>query len=636
MMLRITTAALVAAAVVLSACSRLPGGIDKSTDTAADSPNGWTTLGNRSLPAGPVVPAPKVKDAQWPQYDPPDLYPASKTQAVHFISADDGTQLAVYVTLPAGEDGVAAAGKFPTVLSFTGYNTDPATGGSYSFLPRHGYAYVSADARGTGRSQGEWDGLGSKEQGDYRAIVDWIVAQDWADGKVADFGESYVGITGLFNASQNHPAVKAVFAQIALGDLYRDLAFAGGDMSTVFMPAWLGLVTAGSVIHPNQFADPEYYTTFVQRLVGLPSSFQVKVLTGALLGDPEIAYDGDFHAQRSPSEMTAAIRVPTFLTGGLRDIFQRGEPLNYERLKANVPAKLMIGPWHHTNHGSGLPVDGVPSMNQMILMWFDHYVKGIDTGAERIPNVTQYVNGYGHYVTSPDWPHPQARAQTLYLHGDKSISDAAPAADESPNYVLQQPLGGLCDMNTVQWSAGIAGNLPFPCLENNSYAYASELVFDSAPFEEDVYLNGPMQANIWVSTTALDANVSVRIDDMDGDSGSQISSGLQVASMRAVDETRSRYLDGVMIQPWHPFTQDSKQDLALGEAVMVPVEIFPSSAMIAKGHHLRISIGSSDVMRGTMPVPMLIPAAAGLMTVYSDAQRASSIVVPVVPLAALN
>ena len=69
----------------------------------------------------------------------------------------------------------------------------------------------------------------------------------------------------------------------------------------------------------------------------------------------------EFWRIRSPwSKSTRS--VPTFVVGGLNDIFQRGEPLIYEGLKDHTTAELLIGPWQHLDgsSGAGLPADGVP------------------------------------------------------------------------------------------------------------------------------------------------------------------------------------------------------------------------------------------------------------------------------------
>ena len=73
-----------------------------------------------------------------------------------------------------------------------------------------------------------------------------------------------------------------------------------------------------------------------------------------------------------------------------------------------------------------------------------------------------------------------------------------------------------------------------------------------------------------------------------------------------------------------------------GNIVMVPVEIFQTSALIAKGHSLRVSVGASDLPQGVPPVPTLLQSLAGVLTIYSDAEHPSSVVIPVVPASALN
>src|SRR3546814_1053285 len=122
-----------------------------------------------------------------------------------------------------------------------------------------------------------------------------------------------------------------------------------------------------------------------------------------------------------------------------------------------------------------------------------------------------------------------------------------------------------------------------------------------------MYIDGPIEADVWLWTTAADASLSVRVDDVDENGVSKsLTNGIQTASLRMVDESRSRKLDGQMIQPWHPYTQDSVQAVGSGNLVMVPVEIFQTSAMIAKGHSLRVAVGASDLPQGVPPVPTLL------------------------------
>ncbi|MFP5307267.1 MAG: CocE/NonD family hydrolase, partial [Gammaproteobacteria bacterium] len=329
------------------------------------------------------------------------------------------------------------------------------------------------------------------------------------------------------------------------------------------------------------------------------------------------------------------------IVGGLNDIFQRGEPLLYEALAERTTAKLLIGPWQHLDgsSGAGLPQDDVPDLNRIALMWFDQYLRGVDAGAARVPAVTQYYYGAERYVTAADWPHPQARAERWYLRADKSLSRELPAAVEGGSTVLQQPLNGLCSTSTSQWTAGILGALPLPCFTDNGLNENPllEVAFTTAPMDRDYAVNGPIQADLWISTTALDAGVLVRVTEVSPDGGSrELTNGILTASLRQVDPARSRYLDGQMIQPWHPFTEDSREDVGFDTPVLLPVEIFPSSFVIKQGHRLRVTVGASDFPHGLPPLTDLVDQLAGVMTIYSDAARPSSIVLPAVPLDALR
>jgi len=630
-----------ALAVTLAGC----GGSTTPTTTGVTVAADWTTIGTRAEPSQPGTSITSNSGAKWADYNPAVLYPKTVQAAVQYITMPDGTKLATYVTLPADSSGKAVAGTFPTVLVETAYNgvsgdVVPALGGADAYIVEHGYATVVVDVRGTGQSTGSWDAFGADEQADYAQVVDWVTQQSFSNGSIGLYGVSYLGITAIITAAQDHPAVKAAFPIVPIGDGYRDIVFTGGQINPTFIPFWLGLVSVLSLTDPTLLTNPQVgIPAVLQHLESALLNFQVPLILKAFAGDPSTAYDGSFWAVRSPLENNAKIKVPTFIVGGLHDLFQRSEPLTYESVKNQVPAKLLIGPWTHLQAalGQGLPVDNVPVLDHIELQWFDQYVKGMAVGADQLPNVTQYVSGYGHYVTATDWPNPQVQAQQLYMHGDKTLSATAPAPGESTNPVAQDPINGLCSISLSQWTAGLAGFIPLPCFSNDNAAEISDVKFQTAPMAEDTYINGPIEADVWISTTASDAGLSVRVDDVDA-SGTAVAltNGIQTASLRAVDATRSRMMNGLMITPWHPYTQASVQPVASGTAVMVPVEIFPTSAMIAKGHSLRVAVGASDLPQGVPPVPTLLQSLLGVLTVYSDATHPSSVVIPVVPASALN
>lgn len=631
-MRHLSVVALSAAVIFSAGCSK-----SSSPDGSAGegSRNGWTTNGTRGVTSRDNEPV--AADGKWVDYNPAAIYPNTVTSEAT-ITMPDGTKLAATIILPADDSGTVVDEKFPTILTFTGYNKAAGTDNS-PFLVKHGYAQVIVDVRGTGASDGQWEAFGATEQGDYKPVIRWVATQPFSNGKVGLQGTSLLAITSLLATAQQDPAVKALFTVVPMGDAYRDIVFNGGQVNIGFIPLWLGLVTALSVLDPNVLMDPSVgIPQELDHVLAALTDFQVPTILNAVAGDPATAFDGDFWAIRSPIEQAPQVQVPTFIIGGLQDIFQRGEPMLYEALKNHTTTKLLIGPWTHiaASSGEGLPVDGVPVISHIMLQWFDQYLKGKDVGANKLPNVTQYVYGHGHFVTAKDWPNLQARAQRFYLHGDTSLSQTEPAADEASNFALQQPLNGVCSPSTSQWTAGLIGLLPLSCFNDDTVAEALDIHYETAPMAEDFYFNGPIEADIWISTTGTDAGLSVRVDDVDGSTVTPISNGLLTASMRAVDETRSRKLDGQRIQPWHPFTQEAVLPVTSGTPVLMPVEIFPTSALIKAGHKLRISVGPSDFPHGLPPVPNLVNSAIGGLTIYSDAAHPSSVVLPVVPVSELH
>lgn len=631
-------------ALMLAACNDGTTTPAAGSSPRAEHASGWTTLGTRQLAAKPSLPITTNVDGQWHDYDPPEHYPGSIAQENIRVVMDDGVEITIFLVRPTEADGEPVAEPLPTIVTFTPYNknfgdTIPLGGGINPYFVRRGYNHALVDVRGTGRSGGGWDPFSAREQQDYPQVLDWVVAQPWSNGVIGMWGISATATTAVLAASHGHPAIKAIFPIVPHGDIYRDVVFVGGQASAVFLPAWMSVVTMLATLNPSFYQEPDQYlTAVVEHMLGL-SSFVVPRTVGVLAGQPDSAYDNDYWADKAPLEVSQGLRVPTFIVGGLQDIFQRSEPLNYEALKNHTTTKLLIGPWHHLQAatGEGLPLEGVPPLDHIALMWFDRYLKKINNGAEKLPNVTQWVWGHEHFVSSVDWPHPQAKAQRFFAQSGGGLSLTAPQADAIPATVLQQPANGLCSESTLQISLGLTGYVPLPCWREDNAAQALEAIFDTDPLVEDMYINGPILADIWMSTTAQNAGLVVRVSDLEpGGTAKALSSGIQTASLRAVDASKSRYLNGEMIQPWHPFTADSLQAVGSGNLVKVPVEIFPTSALIRKGHKLRISVGASNFPFGLMPAPDLAQSAAGVLSIYNDAEHPSSVVLPVVPHQALE
>ena len=651
-----------------------------------------TTLGTRGSISQSNAPITTNAASTWSEYKRAEDYASSVTLPLQFITTASGQKLAVLVSVPADADGKAAPGAFPVILTQTAYRIDVGqllgsvmgtgntllVGGQDKFMNRRGYISVAVDVLGSGMSSDEAQLLGKAEQAGYGEAVDWITKQPWFNGQLGLAGTSYLGITSLLTAQQQHPAVKAVFAQVPMGDAYRGTVGPGGLLNAKFISIWLPLTQSLSVGNSSAIKNNPAYadqiTAANDQHIASIDSWYLPTVSNSLGGKTGYATDdGDFWSTRSPVEGASKIQVPTFLVGSANDIFQRDEPLLYEKLKKNVNTKLVILKGSHiqavlaASAGADTAASkGAPGAASLMLQWFDQYLKGIHTGASSLPNVTQYVEGYGlvgtnRYARATDWPHPQMAPQRMYLRGDMSLSAQKPIFNEAAHTISEPPApvvtyaksddgktvkasieindGSDCSSSFVQWSLGMAGLLPKACYTNSATVERSQgaLIYQTGMLTSDLYLNGPIQADIWMSTTKTEAALAVRVDDVDAfGTATPISTGLLSASYRAVDTSRSRYVKGVMIQPWHTFTVASKQAVVPGQAMLVPVEVFPAAALIRKGHKLRISISSSNQAMGVWPTPQQVNANGNVSTILSGPSHPSSVVLPLVPLSALN
>jgi predicted acyl esterase len=224
-----------------------------------------TTLGTRGSlsQANPAVTA--NASAAWKAYARAEQYPKAVTLPLQFITMASGQKLAVLVSVPADANGSPVAGSFPAILTQTAYRIDLGQllgsvmtssntlliGGKDEFMIKRGYISVAVDVLGSGMSDGQGALLGAAEQAAYGEAMAWVTRQSWFNGNLGLAGTSYLGITSLFSAEQQNPAVKAVFAQVPMGDAYRGTVGTGGLMNAEFISQWLPMTQALSVANDN-------------------------------------------------------------------------------------------------------------------------------------------------------------------------------------------------------------------------------------------------------------------------------------------------------------------------------------------------------------------------------------------------
>ncbi|WP_186382334.1 CocE/NonD family hydrolase [Amycolatopsis rhizosphaerae] len=565
------------------------------------------------------------------------------------IPMSDGTILRGDLTLPATADGKVVKQKLPVLVTITPYNKSlpiGTNGGALlgtdvpaDYFVDRGYAELWVDARGTGSSEGRWSAFSERERKDAGEVVAWAHSQSWSNGDVGMQGGSYLGIEQLFAAEQQPPGLKAIFPVVPSADPYRDVAAAGGELDVGFLPQWFLLVSATGAIPPAfSLREPRSALTMaVDHLAAGVGGTLPEVLSAALGGD--VAYDGPYWAERKPITHIDKVNVPTFVVGGEYDIFQRGEPLLFEGIqRTGTPVKFVDGPWDHLLAGSGKELGGAGygSLAELELRWFDHWIKGMDTGLDQIAPVTYYEQGTGRWVRTDKWIASDLSARSFQLSGSSTTAvkpGGLSAGTAAPGRSILQPLpvSGLCTRSTDQWTGGLPSVVlkDLPCWNDNRLNDAGGLTFDSAPATGTLRFQGPINAHLYVSTTSGDGVLSLAVEDVAPDGTvHRITGGWQSISQRALDKAKSRYLDGKLIQPWHPFLESTKEDLAPGAIAPVDVEIFPTGAAIQPGHRLRLAVEAFDIPH-LSPQPDVAFKTLGPMTIYTGGDYPSSVTMPV-------
>ena len=572
------------------------------------------------------------------------------------IKMSDGVVLRADVFLPA------PSGRFPTALTVTGYNKDaeqaPVTGcapgagggGEDANMVAAGYAVMVLDDRGTGASAGQWDSWGARTQQDYKEVLDWIQHQSWSNGSVGDYGASYMGITSLLVAeadaqrvAEGKPrAVKAVLTVAPMADAYRDVTFHGGAVDAGFMPLWLGLTSADYDEPPSTLVgDPaSAASTYPGHLADTFQFAGAKLLSIAAGGDA--AYDGPFYRLRSPVTRLSSLRIPVMWQGGWWDIFQRGEPLLFEKL-VNSPDRV----WFQTPnyHSSSDPTEwaqmGIGTEEQVGLRWFDHWLKGDNNGVQNLPQVNLYAMGADRWEHPSTWPLPNARYTPYYLAGGKSGSSnslndgtlmtsrpSVAGGDAQPLLPASSP----CSRMTFQWTAGIfAGS--GACETDNSTYEASSLTYTTPPLKSDSEVTGPIVAHVWAELSgASDATLTAVVSDVNPQGQSnQLTAGFLLASQRAVDRNLSTFAHGVLIRPWHPFTRASQKPVPPNEPQLYEIEIYPTSNVFKAGDRIRLTIGTANTPGTATPAPDLLNEVGGQLRILRGPTYDSYVQLPVVP-----
>ena len=243
------------------------------------------------------------------------------------------------------------------------------------------------------------------------------------------------------------------------------------------------------------------------------------------------------------------------------------------------------------------------------------------------PAVTYYVMGDtrdpgapgNQWRTAADWPIP-ASDTPYYFATDGGLSPSKPADPVSPAARFVE-----FTFDPANPCPTIGGrNLTIPRGPKNQNAIESRadmVLFTTPPLAKPLEVTGRVRAKVFVSSSAADSDLSVRLCDVYPDGKSYlIGDGM----------LRLRYRNSF----------EKPVPLSPGAIVPVRVDCWSTSIVFNKGHRIRVAVTSSnyprfDVNPGTgKPWSDDGPKVKQTNRIYDDAAHASCIVLPVVKPAA--
>ena len=334
-----------------------------------------------------------------------------------FIELSDGVRLAARVWLPTD----ARERPVPAILEYLPYRRRDGTAErdalTHPYFAGHGYASVRVDMRGAGDSEGVLRGEYLKqEQDDALEIIDWISAQPWCAGTVGMIGISWGGFNGLQIAARRPPALKAVVSICSTDDRYADdIHYMGGCLLND-APAWNGYMFSINTTPPDPaVVGDEWKSLWVGRLRG----------SGLWLEDWLTHQRRDsFYQHGSVCENFADIEAAVYAVGGWADGYSNAVFRLLSGLKS--PCKGLVGPWAHKYPHFAEPGPAIGFL-QECLRWWDHWLKGVETGImdepqlrcwieDPVPPRTHYKERPGRWVAEASWPSPRIGSRVLHLN----------------------------------------------------------------------------------------------------------------------------------------------------------------------------------------------------------------------------
>jgi uncharacterized protein len=491
-----------------------------------------------------------------------------------WIELPDGCKLAARLWLPDAQRPV------PAILEYLPYRRRDRHRGDdailHPALAMAGFAALRVDMRGSGDSDGTMaDEYTPQEWSDGEAVIDWIARQPWCDGGVGMIGLSWSAFNGLQIAARRPPALKAVVIVCGSDDRYADdMHYMGGVLLNDNLQYGSTLLTWLATPPDPDIVGDRWRKMWHDRLEALsepPAGRWMQHLSR-----------DDYWRSGSVCENYARIETPVLAVGGWAD----GYTNSVHRLLANLagPRKGVIGPGGHAYSHVATPGPAFDFL-KLIARWFDHWLKGVNTGIMDEPMLTAWIQEYepprpqyamrqGRWVAEQAWPSPAVTA-TVFDLAETGLRQNQPA--ELTVRVKSPATVGLA---SGEWCPyGLGPDMPGDQREDDS----GSACFDTAPLVEPIEILGRPVVTLSLAADQPEAMIAIRLNTV------------------AQDGTVARITYG-LLNLAHRDGFDRARALTPGERVTVTVPLKIVGFRVPAGHRLRLAV-STQYWPLTMPLP---------------------------------
>jgi predicted acyl esterase len=470
------------------------------------------------------------------------------------VPMPDGVKLATDVHLPA-----KGGPSWPVILERTPYPWAKRASG----WTDRGIAYVEQSVRGRFGSEGVYrpfadEGWGCNQDG--AATVEWILEQEWCNGRVGTYGGSATGITSALLAGVGQQ-LSCQIIQDAGSNFTDHLAYEGGVFRKSLVEGWLKLGVQ----------SPEYADVWKAQ-------------------PPSSPYWRDYDAEGRAAMITA----PGLHVGGWWDIFARGTLQFFMERQyrgcegARGNQKLVMrptghGPWGRQTLRFPENYDEfrvTPYRRRFAQFW----LCDVDNGVADDPAVTYYTvgddtdfSGPGwEWRTAEKWPPFPAVETPYYLYDDGTLSVEKPVSERSKLAFTYDP------------------NDPAPTLggQNLTIAYGpldqrpvsdrpDVLEFVTQPLQVPLEATGHFKVRLYVSSDAPDTDFTAKLVDV----------------YPAGDAREILMLDSIQRVKYRKGYEKPMPPLKSGEVVMVEIDLGHISWIFNTGHRIGLQVSSSNYPR---------------------------------------